>query len=145
MQKERQLSTSIRKRNALPNLLDWADAMPTFFTGRNPLDVKNIRIEDSMKDGKYVVRAELPGVDPDKDVDISVDDNVLTISAHRSEEKSENSHSEFRYGSFTRAIRLPRGAKEDTISANYADGILSVSMTVDEQSGSSHRVPVSRG
>src|SRR5665647_3642478 len=45
-----------------------------------------LRIEDRLEQDRYVVRAEIPGVDPDKDVQITVDDGVLTISAERHEE-----------------------------------------------------------
>ena len=60
-----------------------------------------------------VVRAELPGVDPEKDIDVTVEDGVLTISAERREstEKKEDTsyRSEFRYGSFVRRLPVPRG------------------------------------
>lgn len=89
-----------------------------------------LRLEQLEDDGDLVIRAELPGVDPDEDVDISVQDRTLTISAERreeSEDKKEGSYrSEFRYGSFARTISLPRGVEADDITASYTDGILEV-------------------
>ena len=48
-------------------------------------DTHPIRLEEEITDGHYVVRAELPGIDPAKDVVITVCDNRLTIKAERSE------------------------------------------------------------
>ncbi|MEO5780365.1 MULTISPECIES: Hsp20/alpha crystallin family protein [Arthrobacter] len=89
-----------------------------------------IKVEQFQDGTTLVVRAEVPGIDPDKDVDVSVSDGMLHIKAER-EEKSEHKgkagyRSEFRYGSFTRSITLPAGAREEDITATYKDGILEV-------------------
>lgn len=84
-----------------------------------------------MKDGAYEVRAELPGIDPAKDVDITVRDGQLTIKAERTEKKESNGRSEFSYGSFVRSVSLPPGADEDAIKASYDKGILTVSVPVN--------------
>jgi HSP20 family protein len=86
-----------------------------------------------MQDGSYVLRAELPGIDPDKDVDITVHQGRLTIKAERSEKKEAKGRSEFCYGSFVRTVTLPAGANEDDIKASYDKGILTVSVGVPEQ------------
>lgn len=70
-----------------------------------------LRTEEYLDDATLVVRVELPGIDPDQDVDISIAEGVLRITARR-EEKSEHKdkqsyRSEFRYGSFERVIPLP--------------------------------------
>jgi len=82
------------------------------------------------RDGALVVRAELPGIDPEKDVDISVDDGVLTLKGERRhEEKSEGDgwvRMERSFGSFERHIPLPQGVDPDTIRASYESGILEV-------------------
>jgi len=90
----------------------------------------SIKIEQFQEGNTLVVRAEVPGIDPDKDVDVSVSEGVLNISVER-EEKSEHKNkngyrSEFRYGSSTRSIVLPAGAKEEDITATYKDGVLEV-------------------
>jgi HSP20 family molecular chaperone IbpA len=91
-----------------------------------------IRVEDQAEDHKYTVRAEIPGIDPAKDLDITVQDGVLTIKAERSEQSAGRTRSEFSYGSFVRAISLPSGADEAAITANYDKGILTVSVPVGE-------------
>ena len=94
-----------------------------------------IFVEEKVEDGELVVRAELPGIDPDKDVNIHVRDHSLSITAERREEtKSEEKgryRSEFRYGQFSRVVPLPPDADESNVTATYKDGILEVRMPVD--------------
>jgi HSP20 family protein len=89
-----------------------------------------LRVEEFRDGDEFVVRAELPGVDPDRDVELTVTDGVLRISAHREErtEHKENDgfRSEFRYGTFVRSIVLPRGVNEDGVKASYKDGVLEI-------------------
>ena len=89
-----------------------------------------VRIEDFLEDGRYVLRAELPGMDPEKDIRISVQGNELTIMAERTVEAHDKRHSEFSYGQFARAIRLPAGAVADEVGATYVNGILEVTVPV---------------
>ena len=87
-----------------------------------------VRIEDFQEDGKYVLRAELPGMDPGKDIHIAVQGNEMTITAERTVETHDKQHSEFSYGKFARSVRLPAGALADEVVANYADGVLEVTV-----------------
>jgi HSP20 family protein len=110
-----------------------------------------LRVEEYVDDGTLVVRAELPDIDPDKDVELSVADGVLHIRAQR-EEKPEKKdkdayRSEFRYGSFVRNVPLPEGVKEDDITASYTDGVLEVRapMPAEEEKPPVTKVPISRG
>jgi HSP20 family protein len=107
-----------------------------------------IRIEEDVDDGRVLVRAELPGIDPDRDVEINVSDGMLQIRAERRERVSEqhegHRHSEFHYGSFARMISLPAGASADDVKATYRDGILEVVVPVDAKQAEATRVPVTR-
>jgi HSP20 family molecular chaperone IbpA len=103
-----------------------------------------IRIEDRMEPDRYVVRAELPGIDPEKDVDVSVEGGVLRVSAERQESTVEKGHSEFRYGSFRRQITLPKGADEDAVQASYRDGILEIVVPISGTTSTTRSIPVSR-
>ena len=73
-----------------------------------------MKVEEFVEDGTYVIRAEIPGIDPDKDVDITVADGILHLTATREErseeERPEGYRTEFHYGSLRRSIRLPEGA-----------------------------------
>lgn len=107
-----------------------------------------IRVEEATENDQLVIRAELPGVDPDKDIDVSVHDSLLTIRAERREKKEDKSgqthRSEFRYGRFTRQLRLPQGTSAEAISASYRDGILEVRLPVTGETPQGRQVPVER-
>lgn len=78
-----------------------------------------------------VITQELPGVDP-KDVEIGLQDNVLTIKGQKREEKDEKSENWHRversYGSFQRSFRLASGVNADKVSADYKNGVLRVTL-----------------
>jgi HSP20 family protein len=103
-----------------------------------------VRVEDFREKDKYVLRAELPGVDPERDVKVNVDRGVLTVEAQRSEEKHERHRSEFRYGALRRSVTLPAAADEDKISARYDKGILEVSVPLREPEREGRAIPVSK-
>jgi len=109
------------------------------------------RVEEYREGDTLVVRAELPGIDPEKDVELTVADDMLHLRAERrerTEHKDKSSYrSEFRYGSFTRAIPLPKGCKDEDIAAAYRDGVLEVRVPVAEppDRSASRKIPVSRG
>lgn len=79
----------------------------------------------------FEVKAELPGVEQ-KDVEVTIADDVLTIKGEKkSEEKEEGKNfyrSERSYGSFARAISLPPSVNEDKISAAFKNGVLTVTL-----------------
>jgi len=108
-----------------------------------------LRVEEFRDGEDLVVRAELPGIDPDKDVELTVGDGVLHIAAHR-EEKSEQKakdgyHTEFRYGSFARKVMLPAGADATVVHATYGDGVLEVRVPIGPpEKESLTRVPIMR-
>jgi HSP20 family protein len=83
-----------------------------------------------------VLKAELAGMDID-DIDIEVDDNVLTIKGERRfEEKVDEERYyrvERRFGSFQRSLALPQGVRLDDIAADYEDGVLTVTVPKAEE------------
>jgi HSP20 family molecular chaperone IbpA len=126
-----------------PEIRELLEGFPTFARLRPILDTKIMLLEDEMtEDGRYEVRAEIPGVDPAKDVNITVRDGQLTISAERTEKSESNGRSEFAYGSFVRSVSLPKGADEDDIKATYDKGILTVSVKVSAPKDSEKRIEV---
>jgi HSP20 family molecular chaperone IbpA len=109
----------------LPDLIEWFEEP---FTTLRPYLAQAIRIEDFVEGDQYVIRAELAGIDPDKDVEITAGAGYLTIRAERHDMTEGKHRSEFRYGSFTRTLSLPATADEDAITATYRDGILTVTV-----------------
>jgi HSP20 family molecular chaperone IbpA len=135
---------SRRENQPLAELFDlFEGGWPAFADWRR--GASSMRIEDRLEDDRYVVRAELPAVDPDKDVQIEVRNGQLIVSAERREELSEKGRSEFRYGSFRRRVSLPPGAQEDAVSARYQDGILEITVPIAADKGQSRSIPVTRG
>lgn len=92
-----------------------------------------VRIEDYREDGNYVLRAELPGMDPEKDIRIAVHGNELAITAERTVATHDKAHSEFTYGKFARTVRLPAGTQPGDVTATYEAGILEVMVPVKEE------------
>lgn len=114
-----------------PDLFDWLESPWASLLPFAP--AQTFRVEDYEEDGRHVVRAELPGLDPEKDIEVTADAGVLTIHAERREERKETHHSEFRYGSLTRSVTLPAGADVEKITASYSQGILEVGVPFPEQ------------
>ena len=83
-----------------------------------------------------VVKAEVPGMEAE-DLDVSLNNNFLTIKGekkHEKEEKDEDYHMvERSYGSFSRSVRLPAEVQEDKVKANYHNGILKITMPKSEE------------
>ena len=79
----------------------------------------------------FVLKAQLPGIDP-KDVDIQVTREAISISGERryenTEEKPRYVRSEFRYGKFHRVLPLPAHIQNDSVQAEYKDGILTLTL-----------------
>ncbi len=86
-------------------------------------------IDVFQREGKIVIRADLPGMRPE-DVDVTVEGDLLTIKGRREEEKEtkeENYYSSERaFGEFSRTVRLPEGTATDAIEATCANGVLEV-------------------
>jgi HSP20 family protein len=133
--------------------LDWPDWFPRRFFDwpeafREMMDESSIRVEEIHEGDMLVVRAELPGIDPDKDVEITISDNMLHISAERREEnKTEDAkgyRSEFRYGSFMRSVALPPGSTDADVTATYTDGILEVRFPIRTEEQTTKKIPIER-
>jgi HSP20 family protein len=125
-------------------IFDWPEAWKGMLSGELAL-----KVEEFEDDGQLVVRAEMPGIDPDEDVEITVSDRTLHLRAERrSEKKTEDKkgyRSEFQYGSFTRTLTLPVGATEADVKATYHDGILEVRIPIDTAEAETKKIPVARG
>jgi HSP20 family molecular chaperone IbpA len=124
--------------------MDWFENLLPSDVAWRGLDRATIKVEEFTRDGRFVVRAELPGIDPEKDVDVSVTDGMLTIRAERREEHTEERRSEFVYGRFVRTLTLPSGVDESAITAEYKDGILEVSVPMPEPVTAPTRIAVTR-
>ncbi len=94
------------------------------------------QIEVIQRQGALVVRADLPGL-KSEDINVRVDDGMLTISGERRQEQKQEREgfvqSEVTYGTFYRTIPLPSGADENRISATFRNGVLEVTVPLSER------------
>jgi HSP20 family protein len=130
---------------------EWARMMPfravSFPHWHDADDL--IRVEEFRDDGTLVVRADLPGIDPDKDVELTVSDGMLHIHAERREEdKKEDKdkgylRQELRYGSLSRTLPLPEGVTESDITATYKAGMLEIRVP-EPKKAEATKIPISR-
>ncbi|WP_193605223.1 Hsp20/alpha crystallin family protein [Nocardioides dongkuii] len=130
---------SIQVRRESPSLLTEL----TNWMGATALDPQ-VRVEEWVEGDRRIIRADIPGVDPQRDIQLSVDGGMLHLRGERRAEKRERHRTEIRYGSFARVIPLPPGTRAQDISADYVDGVLTVSMP--ETTGSeAETIPVTTG
>jgi HSP20 family protein len=127
-------------RALFPGLVDWLEspwAGPPQFTA-----AQSFRVEEVARDNRHVIRAELPGLDPEKDIEVTVEGSTLTIHAERRQEDSEPYRSEFRYGSLTRLVTLPAKVDAKDVTARYQRGVLEVSVPAPEVRPEGDRVAI---
>jgi HSP20 family protein len=120
---------------------DFTRRAPRQWQGRSVFDIEPLwrhdggigvpAVDGGEKDDAYRVTAELPGLD-EKDIEVSVADDVLTIKAEKKEEKEQEGKnyylSERRYGLCQRAFQLPAGVDQSKIEASFQKGVLSLTL-----------------
>ncbi|MFB6357249.1 MAG: Hsp20/alpha crystallin family protein [bacterium] len=86
---------------------------------------------------EVIIESELPGIDRE-DIDVSLEDNQLTIEGERTVEQEQEDRNYYRservYDSFRRSFSLPRNIDREQVQATYEDGVLRVSLPVTEES-----------
>jgi HSP20 family protein len=106
----------------------WATFTPSFFTEKA---VWAPKVDVFEKDNRLFTRVDLPGLKKE-DVKVEVDDGYLTLSGERKSESTEEKDNVYRaereYGSFYRAVPLPKGVKPEDIKATFDNGVLEVTM-----------------
>lgn len=130
-------------RTLVPDLIDWFEE--PFLTLR-PYLAQALPVEEYTEDDHYVVRAELAGIDPENDVEVTVGSGYLTIRAVRHGTIEGKHRTEFRYGAFSRTLALPANADKDAVTAGYANGILTIKIgIVGEKSEPVKKIEVKPG
>ena len=129
-----------RFRAMFPDLAGWLESP---WTGPPPFPTGRVfRLEETIRDDCYVIRAELPGLDPENDIEVTVDGRILTIRAERRQQDNGPYRSEFRYGSLAREVRLPARVDPADVTARYDKGVLEVSVPVREVRQEGTRIPI---
>ncbi|HLH40669.1 MAG TPA: Hsp20/alpha crystallin family protein [Bryobacteraceae bacterium] len=133
-------------------LRDMTDWMDQFFEGDLPITrgerMWQPAVEVRERDNNIMISADLPGIDPN-DVKIEAEDNTVVIQGERKREHHEEregySRSERFYGSFFRAIPLPEYAKIDDAKAEFRNGVLEVTVPIDQQRSGRKQIPIQAG
>lgn len=128
--------------------MGWPESVP-FGELFRAMRGEGIRVEEYVDDGTLVIRADLPGIDPEKDVDVSVSNGMLRIKAERQESKKGETASGYRsevhYGSLSRVMPLPGGVTEKDVTATYSDGVLEIRLPMATEEETTHSIPIQRG
>jgi HSP20 family protein len=106
-------------------------------------------VDVAERENEYEITAELPGME-EKDIELTVSDDVLKIKGERKEEKEEKNKdyhiSERRYGSYQRSFRLPEGVDDSKIEAKFKNGLLTVTLPkTAEAQKKSKKIEVKKG
>jgi len=108
---------------------DWGEPQSKVGARRTPA------LESFIDSGQLVIRMDLPGVDP-KDVEVKVAGTILTIRGSRAIASAEQHrhfmHREIGYGSFERAISIPKGVKQEDITAAWRNGVIELIVPLPE-------------
>jgi HSP20 family protein len=137
------MTSLTRRTSPMADMLAWLES-------NSPVSMRGVglspfvRVEDYLEEGTYVLRAEIPGIDPEKDVEVTVEHDMLTIRGERREETKEKNHQEFHYGGFSRTVALPSGADSRAITASYDDGVLVVTVPISAEAPAGVRIPIQR-
>lgn len=100
-------------------------------------------VEVSERENEVRVTAEVPGL-TEKDIDLTLDDGVLTLRGERRSESEDKDrgYSERFYGRFERRIVLPHGVDEEKASARFENGVLTVTVPKAPGAASGRRIPI---
>ena len=135
---------SRRQRFPFPEIPEWFESFPARFGMPTTGDLPAMRIEDYTEGDRYVMRAELPGVSPE-DIDVVISEGTLTVKAERTEREVDKNRSEIHYGSLSRSVTLPPGANEDDVKADYAHGMLTISVGLGREKAEAKHIEVKHG
>jgi HSP20 family protein len=120
-------------RQAMDRLFEDSFVRPV---GLSSVSAADVAIDLKETDTDVVIKAELPGVEPDE-VDVSIMEGVLVIKGEHKEEKEEKEASyysrELRYGSFSRSINLPAAINAEKAEAVFENGILTLTLPKTEE------------
>ena len=128
---------AIRKRSYVPAYLDdffGSDLVKSFFSDGADYNVPAVNIKENEK--SFEVELAAPGLDK-KDFNITLDNDILTISSEKQDEKNEKNENfmrkEFQYTSFKRSFSLPESVNRENIKAIHKNGILIIALPKNEE------------
>ena len=113
------------------NLFDWDGLMNNFFSDTPVWNARTPAVDVREAENEYVMEAELPGL-TDKDIELNIEDNILTLSSKKEQDKEEKKNGylirERCNYEFARTFVLPKDVDREKIKAEFKDGLLLVSI-----------------
>ena len=113
------------------NLFDWDGLLDNFFTDTPVWNTRTPAVDVREAEDEYLMEAELPGL-TDKDIELNVEDNILTLSSKKEESKEEKKNGylirERRNNEFARTFVLPKDADREKIKGEFKTGLLVVAI-----------------
>jgi HSP20 family protein len=139
--REGEMSPFFSLRREVDRLFDDFFRMPSLGFAGTAMSWPSLEVAD--QDREVRVTAEIPGMN-EKDVELLVQDGVLTIRGEKRNETSDKDRcwSERWYGRFERRIALPSGIEEEKAQANFRDGVLTVTLPKSSEAAHSRRIPI---
>ena len=123
------------------------DNFPSFrLLPESRVDTRNIAVDIKENDKNYTVKADFPGISKD-DIEISVDNNVLTIAAEHKDEAEEKEggrviRQERRYGKYSRSFNLGKNIDESKIKAEFDNGVLTLLIPKGDVPPARKQIPI---
>jgi len=141
-------SRGLFRMNPFSLMRQFTDEMDRSFAGfgtQNEPEFWMPTVEVKRTNGNLTIKADLPGVDKN-DIKVNVTENMLILEGERKQEKEEKGEEYYRsersYGRFYRTIPLPEGAEVDKAKAEFAHGLLEVTLPFKEKKPATKEVPV---
>jgi HSP20 family protein len=136
---------SLTRLNSLyDNFLDSNDffsLQPSF----RSINKQSFNLDVKETDNEFIIKADLPGVDK-SNIEISLEDNILTISTERKNERKETEdkyhYFERSYGKYSRSISLPSNINSESLLATYTNGVLNLSIPKNKTDKKQNRIPI---
>ena len=120
-----------KRNNGLSYVTDFDRMLDSFFKDTPFWNTNAPSVDITESDDAYVLEADLPGMN-DKDIDVKVENDILTISSNREEKKEENKKGyllkERRSCSFSRSFVLPKDVDRSNIEAHFKNGVLTLNL-----------------
>jgi HSP20 family protein len=125
----------------------FAGGLPNLdrFSSWTPSEMFSLHVDAFERDGKFVITADLPGLNKD-DVKIDITEDAVLIEGERKYEHEKREEGLYRsersYGQFRRQIPLPHGVKTDTAKANFRNGVLEITMEAPQLAKTRRRIQI---
>ncbi|WP_440994642.1 Hsp20/alpha crystallin family protein [Cysteiniphilum litorale] len=136
--------TPFALRSSINDLFDDFFSLPSMFSQHDKY-MQSISLDLTEDDNAYHVAADIAGVD-EKDINIELDKNLLTVKAKREHKHKDKKHhvQECYYGEYQRTIALPDNIEADKVEAKYQNGVLNINIPKSAKTATVKKIAVKK-